>query len=164
MLRPVKACTLLIAIAALVTTGVLESGASGHGPATTVTLNELAEGSTFTHIRNTKTRSSRANSQGDLLAFTNPLADSSGARVGTLSASCTTTSGARRFQRSTLTCLAVIALRDGTLTVQGNTSPGKRTTTGAVTGGTGAYANASGVLVSKQNPSGAVDTITLQER
>jgi hypothetical protein len=163
MSRAITACTLLAA-AAVLATGALGTGASGQAPATTLTLTELAEGSTFTHIRNTRTRSSRANSQGDLLAFTNPLADASGRRVGTLSASCTTTSGARSFQRSTLTCLAVIALRDGTLTVQGNTSPGRRTTTGAVTGGTGTYANASGVLVSKQTRSGTVDTIKLEER
>jgi hypothetical protein len=33
-----------------------------------------------------------------------------------------------------------------------------------VTGGTGAYANASGVLLSTQTQTGAVDTITLEQR
>jgi hypothetical protein len=34
-------------------------------------------------------------------------------------------------------------------------------TTGAITGGTGAYAGARGVIVSKQTDSGSDDTITL---
>ena len=60
-----------------------------------------------------------------------------------------------------MTCTGVLVLRDGTLTVVTNTSPGIPTTTGAITGGTGAYANASGVLVSKQAEGGSLDTITL---
>ena len=42
-----------------------------------------------------------------------------------------------------------------------NTSPGRATTTGAITGGTGAYANARGVVVSKAADGGSLDTITL---
>jgi hypothetical protein len=39
--------------------------------------------------------------------------------------------------------------------------PGRSKIVGAVTGGTGAYANARGVVVSQRTKSGAVDTITL---
>ena len=51
----------------------LWSSASAQEPGTrTLTFNELEKGSTFTHIRNTKTRSEQANMQGDVIAFTNP--------------------------------------------------------------------------------------------
>jgi hypothetical protein len=63
--------------------------------------------------------------------------------------------------KSTATCHGVVALRDGTLTIQFNLSPADRTTTGTVTGGTGAYANARGVVVSKGTKTGADDTIML---
>lgn len=159
--RPVALLTVpALAAAAL----ALGSGASAQDPgARSLTLKELEKGSTYTHIRNTKTKYPRANSQGDILAFTNPLADESGKTIGKLSVDCTTTTGARNFLKSTLTCVAVAALRDGTLMVQVNTSPGKSKTVGAVTGGTGAYANARGVFVSQQGNSGAVDTITLAD-
>jgi allene oxide cyclase-like protein len=158
--RPVQTCALLIAVGALLAYGVLGTSASGQGTApATLTFKELDKGSTFIHIRNTKTRSTRANSMGDLLAFTNPVADRSGRRIGKLAITCTTTTGARNFLRSTATCAGVVTLRDGTITVQANIRPNKTTTTGAVTGGTGVYANARGVVVSKQT-SGSPDTIT----
>jgi hypothetical protein len=46
-----------------------------------------------------------------------------------------------------MTCTAVVDLRDGTLTVQANSRPVVATATGAVTGGSGSYANARGVFV-----------------
>jgi hypothetical protein len=138
------------------------TGASAQGPATrTLTFKELEKGATFAHIRNTKARSRRANSTGDVIVFTNPLTDAAGARVGKLSVSCATTTGARNFMQSTITCVGVIALRDGTLAVQANTSPSVSTTTAAVTGGTGAYAGARGVYVSKVERGGSTSTITL---
>ena len=140
----------------------LGSGASAQSPATrTLALEELERGATFVHIRNTRTKRERANLMGDLIAFTSPLADPSGAVVGKLSMSCTTTTGARNFVKSTLTCQGVIALRDGTLTVQTNVRPDGSTTTGAITGGTGAYANARGVVVSEEARGRTQDTITL---
>jgi hypothetical protein len=144
------------AVSAFATDGSARSSASR-----TLTLTELERGATFTHIRNTKTKSSKANPQGDVLAFTNPLADSSGKRVGKLSVGCITTTGARSFSRSTITCHGVIVLSGGTLTVQTNVSPGTDITNGTITGGTGAYANVSGEFTSKQAEGGAVNTITL---
>ncbi len=142
--------------------GGFRTNASAQDPGTrTVTFKELDKGSKFTHIRNTKTRYRQANSQGDLLAFTNPLTGASGKHAGTLHVACTTTTGARSFLKSTITCLAVVVLGDGTLTVQTNASPGSARTTGAVTGGTGAYANARGVFVSNHTSSGADDTVAL---
>jgi hypothetical protein len=153
----------ILALAAIVVSALLlgpGASAQSSGPRT-LTLKELEEGATFTHIRNTKSAPNRSNAQGDVLAFTNPLADSSGRVVGKLHVGCLTTTGARDFMKSVLTCTGVLALRDGTLTMVANTSPGRATTTGAITGGTGAYANARGVVVSKAADGGSLDTITL---
>jgi hypothetical protein len=98
---------------------------------------------------------------GDVIAFTNPIVDDSGRRIGKSSASCTTTTGARNFMRSTLTCLGTLALRGGTLMAQVSLSPAQRSIVGAVTGGTGSYANARGVFESRPVRGGSVYTITL---
>ena len=50
----------------------------------------------------------------------------------------------------------------GTLVLQAMNSPGVATTTGAITGGTGAYANARGTFTSVEDRKGnSADTITL---
>jgi hypothetical protein len=163
MLRFTRIAAALLAVLALIAAvaGLRSSAAAQAPPGRTLTFTELERGSTFTHIRNTKGAQRQSNLQGDVLAFTNPLADASGARVGKLSVGCTTTTSARNFLKSTLTCTGVIALRDGTLALTGNTSPGSPTTTVAVTGGTGAYANARGVYVSTEARGGSASTITL---
>ncbi|MDP9345123.1 MAG: dirigent protein [Actinomycetota bacterium] len=112
-------------------------------------------------MRNAPKAPRPASLQGDVFAFTNPLTDDAGARVGTLHAHCVTTVGARDFRRSTLTCTVTLHLRDGDLMGQTDLRPMSDTVTGAVTGGTGAYANARGVVVSKAGRSGSTDTITL---
>jgi hypothetical protein len=152
----------LLAVTALVGGAVtVGSVASAQGPARILTFTELEQGSTFIHVRNTKAKSPRANLLGDQFAFTNRLADASGSVVGKLHVSCATSVGARNFMKSTLVCHGVSVLRDGTMTLQATTSPGVPTTTGAITGGTGAYANARGVFVSEEGRSGSRTTITL---
>jgi hypothetical protein len=145
-------------VALFMVAGSPDSEAQAQAPAaTTITVKELEKGSTFKHVRNTNTRNARSMALGDLIVFTNPLTDAAGARVGKLHANCTTTVGNASFLKGVMTCTAIMVLRDGSLMVQTNTSPGARTTTGAVVGGTGAYAGARGVLVS----TGGDDTITL---
>jgi hypothetical protein len=163
LFRTTRTTVVLVAMLGLLAAVVLlRSSASAQEPGTrTLTLKELERGATYMHISNTKGAPRRSNLQGDLLVFTNPLADASGKRVGKISVSCTTTTGARNFVKSTLTCVGVLVLADGTLTVQANSSPGSPTTTGAVTGGTGAYANARGVFASTARRGGSDDTITL---
>ena len=63
--------------------------------------------------------------------------------------------------KSKLTCAGVMVLAQGTLTLQAISSPGVATTNGAVTGGSGVYANARGVFTSVEGRSGVTDTITL---
>jgi hypothetical protein len=145
------------AVAAFATDGAARSSSR------VLTVTELDRGSTFTHIRNTKTKSRRANSQGDVLALTNPLVDGSGKKVGKLSLGCITTTGARVFTKSTMTCSGVMTLTDGTLTFQMNVIPSGGTVDATVTGGTGGYANARGVAVSKPTEGGDVVTITLAD-
>ncbi|HMJ01650.1 MAG TPA: dirigent protein [Conexibacter sp.] len=148
--------------ALLVGAAVLASGSSAEGETTRMlTFKELERGSTFVHIRNTRGAPQQSNLVGDAIVFTNPLADAAGRVVGRLHVECTTTTGARNFMRSVMTCAGVLVLRDGTLTVQTTVRPDVATTTAAVTGGTGAYANARGVLVSREASGGSNDTITL---
>ena len=152
----------ILALGALAAAFLLGPGASAQSPAgRTITLTELEKGSTFKHVRNTKTKSSRANSLGDVIVFTNPLADASGKVVGKLHANCATTVGARNFLKSSMTCSGVLVLRDGTLSFQAAFKVSASTVTGAVTGGTGAYANARGTFVSKDDRGNSQDTITL---
>ena len=86
-----------LALPTLVTAAVLVGPGASAPTGRTLTLTELDKGSTFVHIRNTKTTSQRANSQGDVLAFTYPLAAASGRVVGKLHFDCVTTVGARNF-------------------------------------------------------------------
>ena len=138
------------------------SAASADAPAaTTLTFKGLEKGSTFKHVRNTKTKNLRSNLMGDLIVFTNPLTDGAGKVVGRQHVQCVTTAGASNFEKSKLTCAGVMALAQGTLTLQAISSPGVATTHGTVTGGTGAYANARGVFTSVEGRSGSTDTITL---
>jgi hypothetical protein len=155
----------LLALPALVATVVsLASGASAQSAGErTLSFKELEKGGTFTHIRNTKPKSPRANLEGDLIVFTNRLAAASGQVVGRLHVSCATTIGARNFMKSVLTCSGVMVLRDGTLTLQTVVSPSVSVTTGAITGGSGAYAGAQGTFVSKEAQGGSQDTISLAD-
>jgi allene oxide cyclase-like protein len=155
-----KRLAAFLALPALVTAAVLVGPGASAPTGRTLTFTELDKGSTFVHIRNTKA-SERANSQGDVIAFTYPLAAAPGKIVGKIHIECVTTVGARNFVNSILTCSGVAVLRDGTLTLQATVSPSVPTTTGAVTGGTGAYANARGVVTSKPGKRGSVDTFTL---
>jgi hypothetical protein len=153
--------TATTAAAATAAVAVL-SGASAQAPASRIlTLHELDKGSTFVHVHNTLPKSKQSNLLGDLIAFTNPVTDAAGARVGRLHAQCVTTVGSRDFRTSTLTCTAILHLRDGDLTGQFVDDVGAESATGAITGGTGVYAGARGVVVSRHTDVGSDDTITL---
>jgi hypothetical protein len=157
-----KLAALLAITAAVAGAVAIGSGASAQAPGTRIlTFKDLDRGSTFIHVRNTRPPSRRANLLGDQFAFTNPLADASGTVVGKNHIQCTTTVGSRNFMKSKLICTGVAVLRDGTIALQAINVPGDPTTTGAVTGGTGAYANARGTFVSVQGRGGSDTTITL---
>jgi hypothetical protein len=158
--------TALVLPAALAGAALLVPAASAQAPATrSLTLREVAKGSTFAYVDNapkSKKRGDPEASLGDAIVFTNRIADASGARVGRLVAHCTVVVAAPRAQRATFQCTASMTLRDGTLAVVALTNPSKPDTMGAVVGGTGAYAGARGTLVSKAKRNGdSDDTITL---
>jgi hypothetical protein len=160
--RRLNALLAATAAAAAAAAVAVLSGASAQAPTTrTLTLHELDKGATFVHVRNTPTKHRRSNLLGDLIVFTNPVTDASGALVGRTHATCVTTIGAKDFRKSTFTCTAILHLRDGDLTGQFVAGAGTESTTGAITGGTGAYANARGVIVSTHTDAGSDDTITL---
>jgi hypothetical protein len=152
------AAALALAAATLAGSG---SGASAQG-GRTLSLTELDQGATFKHVRNTKTRSSRANPAGDIIVFTNRVADGSGKVVGKVHNVCVTTDGARNFVDSVVTCHGTLVLGDGTLTFQLARRIGSDSGTGAVTGGTGGYAGANGSFVVDDQANGdSLVTITL---
>ena len=149
-----------VALAALAAVALVGPGASAQG-GRTITFTELEKGSTFKHVRNTKPKSAQSNLLGDVIVFTNRIADSSGKVIGKNHAVCATTVGARSFLKSVITCQGTVVLGDGTMTWQGAFRAGGSTSTSTITGGTGAYANARGAVVSKQDRGGTHNTITL---
>jgi hypothetical protein len=155
------AAVLAVLLGLLAATLVLRSSASAQDAGTrTLTLRETERGGTFAHIRNTKGASRRSNLVGDVIVFANPIVDAAGKRIGKTSVSCVTTTGARNFMKSALTCHGISELPDGSLMMQAIIAP-NAPVTGAVTGGTGAYANARGVFTSTEGESGSQTTITL---
>jgi hypothetical protein len=149
-----------VALGALAAAAVIGPGASAQG-GRTISFTELDKGSTFKHVRNSKPKGRESNLVGDLIVFASPIADASGKVIGKNHAVCGTTVGSRSFPKSVMTCQGSAVLGDGTMTWQGSFKVGESTSTSAITGGTGAYANASGVVVSKQFSGGTHDTITL---
>jgi hypothetical protein len=149
----------LVQMAVWSTVSVADGSADRPAPAGTLTFKELDKGAEFTHIRNTA-GPRRANLQGDVIASVGPLADESGKRVGKVHLACVTTNAARNFRNSQMTCTSVAQVHDGTLTAQ-FVNGIDRITTGAIVGGTGAYAGATGEFVSEATDYGALDTITL---
>jgi hypothetical protein len=153
----------VIAAAAGASALVLSSAASAQAP-TTLTFKELNKGSTFAFVDSapmSKATGEPTASLGDRIVFTNPLVNTAGKRIGRLYSHCTAVVAARQASSATFACEGVVVLGSGTLTIQAFLAHAGATVTGTVTGGTGTYANARGVLVSKQTKSGADDVITL---
>jgi Allene oxide cyclase barrel like domain len=153
------AVVLAISVCAL----VLGSSASAQGP-TTLTFKELDEGSTFAFVDNAPTSKAKGEpsaSIGDAIVFTNPLADVAGKRVGRLYVHCTAVVAAVQANKAAFACEGIMVVDGGTLFVQAFLPKAGATVRGTVTGGTGAYANARGTLVSRPTKAGADATITL---
>ena len=93
-------------------------------------------------------------SPGDLLPFANPIYDATNTnRIGRDQGSCVRASASQgRWE-----CMYTTLLPQGHLTVEGPFLDAQTTTRLSVTGGTGAYANARGVLVLHLRPDGNFD-------
>ncbi len=159
--RPIRTtAALAVLLGLLAAILLLRSSASAQDPGTrTLTLRETDRGGTFAHIRNTKGASQRSNLAGDVIVFANPIVDAAGKRIGKTSVGCVTTTGSRNFMKSALTCHGVTELADGSLMMQAIIGPNAPVTNGAVTGGTGAYANARGVFTNTEVRSGSSETV-----
>jgi hypothetical protein len=152
----------LVTLAAAGCALVLGSSASAQGP-TTLAFKELNKGSTFAFVDQaplSKAKGEPSASAGDLIVFTNPLTDATGKRIGRLYMHCAAVVAARRAADAAYACEGVLVLGHGTLSVQTFLAHAGATVRGAVTGGTGAYANARGTLSSQPTKTGADDTIT----
>ena len=114
-----------VALAALAAAAVVGPGASAQG-GRTITFTELEKGATFKHVRNSKPKAPESNLLGDVIVFTNPIADASGKVVGKNHAVCATTVGARNFPKSVITCNGSVVLRDGTHDLAGRVQGRRR--------------------------------------
>jgi Dirigent-like protein len=164
--RPAIATT-LVGLAVLLVAA--SASAAGTG-ATTIKFSEPEKGSTFTYVDVAPKAPKKhgfptAISPGDMLVLTNPLTE--GAKtIGKLRARCTATASAKTtsntaFLQAHFICEGVFTLPGGTLFA--NASIVKAGTEGAITGGTGKYAGASGTILSKEVKGGSDTTITLLE-
>jgi hypothetical protein len=151
-----------VALAASVTALAVGSAASARS-STTLTFKELNQGSTFAFIDNppvSKAKGEPSASLGDAITFTNPLV-AAGKRIGRLYLHCTVVVAAAQADKAAYTCEGLLALGGGTLSVQAFLAHAGATVRGSVTGGTGAYSNARGTLLSRPTKTGADDVITL---
>jgi hypothetical protein len=155
-----------VGVACLLTAGLASAAATG----TTLTFKEPEKGSTFTYVDVAPTAPKKhgfptAISPGDQLILTNPLTEDS-KTIGKLRAKCTATAAAKTtsetaFLQAHFICDGAFTLPGGTL--YANASIVKAGTEGAITGGTGKYAGASGTIFSKEVKGGSTTTITLLE-
>ena len=131
----------------------------------TLTFVERDNGSTFGFVDNPpRHQGSRNNpvfSPGDYFVFANPTYDATNTRrLGTLHVQCVATTRAKAT-KAPETCAGVFALNDGTITLQAYNKGEAKVTNITVTGGTGAYANARGTMVSTSTKNGSNDVLTL---
>ena len=132
----------------------------------TISFKEVNKGSTFNYVDNrpvNKPHKRPVFSPGDEFVFTSPISDAKG-KAGELRAKCTALRKApgndSGFNAAHPLCQGAFVLRDGTLFVS-VAEGSQKVTHGAISGGTGAYANARGTLTSTQTKSGSDDVITL---
>jgi hypothetical protein len=99
-------------------------------------------------------------SNGDQIAFSSDYVDSSGRKIGRLDATCFITQGRPGNQTSYSSCHGTATLPRGQLFLSVGGKLPSRTTNGAVTGGTGDYAGATGTFTAV-GESNAKDTFHL---
>ena len=121
-------------------------------------LKELVDGSTFGAVDNPPS----AASIGDSIAFSKIVAKRSGEKVGRIDVTCVTTA-VPTPETANQVCHGVLTLGDSQLTLETAIVGTPKSAEVAVTGGTGSYAGASGVMKSVVQDSGEeLVTIRLQ--
>lgn len=122
---------------AVVCAASLLSACGGGSDSETVKLIEHAETDTVRHIG----PASEEDSVGDVLAFANPVFDSSNKKqAGSDNGQCVRTVAGKAWE-----CIWTVRLSEGQITVEGPFEEGKDTTF-AITGGTDEYKDASGQM------------------
>jgi hypothetical protein len=97
-----------------------------------------------------------------MVVFSKRLTTAGGRRAGSLHAVCTVTQPHRSIETATFQCDGTYVLRGGQLAIAAAARIGSaRTLTLAVTGGTGVYSGARGVVVSRESGETATDTFRL---
>ena len=148
----------LVAATAAVLLAALVAGCGGGGvplKKQTLSFTEKQSDDSFSFADNPP-KSSTSNdgepklSNGDQITFTADMIDGSGKDAGDLDATCTVTSTTTgSFDDSHAQCVATATIPGGTLTLAvGGKAFGAGTTRGAVVGGTGDYAGATGSFTS----------------
>jgi hypothetical protein len=130
--------------------------AAAQAPGRTLTFKERNKGATFKFIDNPPRAKRGRPTAGDMFVFSNPVVSATGARRGTLRATCTFAS------TRAAVCYGAFSLKEGQLTAVVSTDNlDARTTRGAIVGGTGVYAGARGTFNSTTTKTGSDDTVTL---
>ena len=157
--KAVTALYLSGALAGLLLLAVPADGATGP---TTITFTEVSKGSTFEFVDNPPKQKSESSpiSAGDQFVATSPLV-MGGKTVGKERIACTATSSSKSFEGAHFLCSGAFVLPGGTLFLEAIV--GAPHLEGAVTGGIGTYAGASGSFSVKERKTSSVVTVTLVE-
>jgi hypothetical protein len=137
------------AVAVLAVGGVAFAASSGaQAPGSQTLVLKEKEGQFAFIDQKPRSKQGRA-SLGDELVVSNPLFDAANKRVGELQAVCTTVKAGR--ENAAYLCQGVAHLNSGDILLEARLKEqlGPAGITGAITGGTGAYANAHGTFTSK---------------
>jgi hypothetical protein len=143
---------------------IASSGASAQAPASrpAFSFKELNKGARYHEVDVAPTSHGKRAvvTPGDQLVTSSPLVSTAGAPIGKIYGHCTALTTAPLFSGRYL-CDGVITLHDGTLTLQFLLAT-LTAKTGAfvITGGTGAYANATGTMSGTTTKTGYDHTIT----
>jgi|1185.fasta_scaffold544585_2 hypothetical protein len=156
-----------LALAAATLGGVVAVAvpATAQSPTTkTLTFKETDKGSTFTLVDNpprSKSRRAPTLSAGDVFVLSDPLVSTSGAKRGVLQANCSVTRATRNPDKAPVLCQGVFTFKEGQLDALVSSNGLSNVLSGAIVGGTGAYAGARGTFRSANTKTGSNDTVTL---
>jgi hypothetical protein len=133
----------------------------------TITFREVVKGSTFSFIDNApkskfENGSPEKISAGDQVVATSPLV-SHGTQIGRERLNCVATTTSKSFEGAHFMCGGVLGFSKGTLVISVMIGGAGPEVEGAVTGGTGVYANARGTFVVVEGKDGSAVTVTLVE-
>ena len=138
------------AVAVLAVGGVAFAASSGaQAPGAQTLVLKEKEGQFAFIDQKPRSKKGRA-SLGDEIVISNPLFDAANKRVGDLQAVCTTVKAGRE-DKASYVCHGVAHLNTGDILLQAHLKEqiGSVVVSGAITGGTGPYANARGTFTSE---------------